>query len=53
VNGLLVPNTCTYVLTILSRMTAAQQAAKDNIENAKGVPANLTLSFDFITISFY
>ena len=42
-SSLLVPNTSTYyVLTILSRMTAAQRAAKDNIENAKGVPAHPT-----------
>ena len=28
-------------------MTAAQQAAKDKIENAKGVPAHLTPYFFF------
>ena len=30
------------ILTILFRMTGAQRAAKDKIENDKGVPATLT-----------
>ena len=39
----MVPNTSTCVLTIVFRMTAAQQAARDKVENDKGVPASLTL----------
>ena len=35
-------DTSAYILTILFRMTAAQRAARDKVENEKGVPAKLT-----------
>ena len=35
-------NSYCHGLQLFSRMTAAQRAAKDNVEDAKGPPARLT-----------
>ena len=40
-------------LQCFGRMTAAQRAAKDNIEDSKGVPANLTPYVLFLAVFLF
>ena len=45
-------NSNCHGLQLFSRMTAAQRAAKDNVEDAKGPPARLT-PYVFFFLPFF